>query len=150
MTASDGKYSYSATSGFYRIDVVAAGYQPYRTADLDAGAGSISPNIALSPVINEAATQTIYITENGYLPASVKVQPNSVVEFVNVDVSEHASKGSNWDSGLLAPGQSYKVKLTTLGTYQYSDSAATPAEAQIIVGEAVAGGNSIYLPLVSR
>ncbi len=94
--------------------------------------------------------QTIYITENGYLPASVKVQPNSVVEFVNVDVSEHASKGSNWDSGLLAPGQSYKVKLTTLGTYQYSDSAATPAEAQIIVGEAVAGGNSIYLPLVSR
>jgi hypothetical protein len=53
VTASDGKYSYSATSGFYRIDVVAAGYQPYRTADLDAGAGSISPNIALSPVISK-------------------------------------------------------------------------------------------------
>ena len=101
VTGGDGKYSYSAGSGIYRIEVAAAGYQPYRSDAIDASQSGLAQNIALSPVINEVATQTIYITGNGYMPASVTVPPGSVIEFVNIDLDEHSSIGSDWDSGML-------------------------------------------------
>lgn len=149
VTGSDGKYSYSAVSGLYRIDVIAAGYQPYRSGDLDASTDSISPNIALSPLINEAATQVIYVSETGFVPASISLAPNSVVEFVNVGLSEHASLSSSWESGLLAPGQSFKVRVTGAGSIAYVDS-ADPANRGLLIVSGSAANRQTYLPLVSR
>jgi plastocyanin len=150
VTGADGKYSYSASSGIYRLDVAASGYQPYRTADMDASIASIAPNIALAPVINEATTQTIYMTENGFVPANATVTPGSVVEFVNLDLSDHASRNSSWDSGLLAPGQSFKIKLTSAGSYSYGDSAGLLNQATIVVGQSTTSARLLFLPVVVR
>ena len=150
VTGGDGKYSYSASSGVYRLDVVAPGYQPYRSDDIDASQSPLAQNIALSPVINEAATQTIYITENGYVPASATVPPNSVIEFVNLDLDEHSSAGSNWDSGMLATGQSYSVKLTNVGSFVFADNANQLNQGSIVVTEISAANSRIFLPLITR
>ncbi|MFN8444392.1 MAG: hypothetical protein U0175_26650 [Caldilineaceae bacterium] len=130
--------------------MTATGYQPYRSETIDASIDTLSLNIALSPAINEAATQTIYITDNGYQPALLTVAPGSVVEFVNLDVDEHASAGNNWDSGLLMTGQRYKLKLSDLGIYNYNDSVNRLNQGTITVAEEVAASNSLFLPLVSR
>ena len=150
VTGSDGKYSYSAGSGIYRIDVVAPGYQPYRSDDIDASESGLAQNVALSPVINEAATQTIFITPNGYVPASATVTPNSVVEFVNIDLDEHSSTGSDWDSGMLSTGQSHKVRLTTVGSFAYGDNANQLNQGTIHVKEGSTLTSGLFLPLVTR
>jgi hypothetical protein len=149
VTGSDGKYSFSAQSGLYRIDVTATGYQPYRSSEIDASSASISPNIALAPVINDAATQIIYISETGFTPATASVAPNSVVEFVNVGLSDHASVGGGWDSSLLAPGQSFKLRVPGQGSIPYVDSTDPANSALLIISDSVAN-NRLFLPIVSR
>jgi plastocyanin len=148
-TAADGKYGYSATTGVYRLQVERAGYQPYRSGDIDAASVTLARDIALSPLVADPTTQTIYITDQGFVPATVTVAPGSVVEFVNLAFDERGSTGAGWDSGLLHAGQGFKVKLTAEGAYAYSDSAAPLSQATITVA-AGAGVENLYLPLVGR
>jgi len=152
VTGADGKYNYSASGGLYRLDVVRDGYQPYRSGDIAASEEPLNRNIALSPVIVEAATQQIVITENGFQPAVLAAKPGDVIEFVNLDLAEHSAAGSTWDSGILAPGQSYKVKVTTKGAFSYADSTGSLAAGTILVDDSsvTPTANAVYLPLVQR
>lgn len=151
VTGADGKYSYSANNGTYRIDVVRDGYQPYRSGDIDASTTSLNLNIALSPAVAEATTQQILITSSGFQPATLNAKPGDVIEFINVDLADHSTMSSAWDSGLLAAGQSYKVKLTTNGSYTYSDANDGATQGVIVVGESVpADSQRLFLPLVTR
>lgn len=151
VTGADGKYSYSATTGAYRLDVVRTGYQPYRTATIDASTDSITPNIALSPVINDAPTQTIFITESGFEPALVTVKPGSVIEFVNIGLNEHATQASGWDSGRLTTAGSYKVRFNNAGTYHYADSVESLNQGTIVIDASTpAAVQKVFLPLVNR
>lgn len=151
VTGADGKYSYSASSGTYRIDVVRDGYQPYRTGDIDASTTALNQNLALTPAIGEAATQQILITGNGFQPATLNAKPGDVIEFINVDLTDHNITSSAWDSGLLAAGQSYKVKVTTNGTFTYSDTTDGATSGTITVGDSVPSGSQrLFLPLVTR
>ena len=149
-TAADGKYGYSATTGVYRLQVERAGYQPYRSGDIDAESEILARDLALAPVVADPATQTIYITDNGFVPAAVTVAPGSVVEFVNIAFDERGSAGSGWDSGLLHTGQGFKVRLTTAGAYAYGDSAAPLSQATITVAADAVLVENVYLPLVGR
>ncbi|MFN8468604.1 MAG: DNRLRE domain-containing protein [Caldilineaceae bacterium] len=150
VTGADGRYSYSASSGIYRIDVAAAGYQSYRSGDIDAGATSLAQNIALAPAIAEAPATTIYITANGYMPAAAAVAPGSVVEFVNLDLVDHSSTGGSWDSGMLATGQSFKVMFAAEGSYSYGDAANPLLQGGVKVAEGADIDEHIYLPMVRR
>jgi len=150
-TGADGKYSYSASTGIYQLDVVRDGYQPYRSAVIDAGEESLNQAIALSPVVAEAATQTIYLDENGFSPAVVNVAPGAVIEWINVGLDEHRITGNGWESGMLAAGQSYKIKVTSNGTFTYGEGEAAGNQATLIVTDNVTGGEQrIFLPVVSR
>lgn len=144
VTGADGRYSVLADSGNFRLDVTRAGYQPYRSDNIDAGVESLSKNIALTPVINEAATQKIYITASGFQPAVTKVNAGAVVEFINLDLVDHAATGSAFDSGVLAPGASYKVKLGTSSSY--SDGTGSSSTASIVID----GGRSVFMPMLAR
>ena len=150
VTGVDGRYSYGAGSGIYRIDVAAAGYQPYRSGDIDAGETPLAQNIALAPAIAEAAAKTVYITANGYMPAALDVAPGSVVEFVNLDLADHSSTGSSWDSGMLATGRSFKVKFAAAGSYNYGDAANPLLQGAITVAPGAGIDEHIYLPMVRR
>ncbi len=151
VTVADGAYRYSAADGIYRIDVVADGYQPYRTATINAATSPLNRTIALSPAIAEAATQTVYMTANGFAPATVTVTPGTVIEFVNVDLAEHGIESTGWDSGLLATGEGYKVKVDQAGTFTYSDSTDGFTQGRIVVDGTIApAAFGIYLPLIQR
>jgi plastocyanin len=150
VTGVDGRYSYGAGSGIYRIDVAAAGYQPYRSGDIDAGETPLAQNIALAPAIAEAAAKTIYVTANGYMPAAADVAPGSVVEFVNLDLADHSSTGSSWDSGMLATGQSFKVKFAGAGSFSFGDAANPLLQGAITVAPGAGIDEHIYLPMVRR
>ena len=151
VTAADGKYSYSANVGTYRIDVVRDGYQPYRSNDIEADTTPLNQNIALSPAIAEAATHQVLITENGFLPATLNAKAGEVIEFVNVDLTDHGVTGSAWDSGVLSAGQSYKVKVTTNGTYAYSNVTDGATQGTVVIGEGGSvGGQRLFLPLAVK
>jgi plastocyanin len=128
----------------HRIAVTRSGYQPYRSRDIDAGAESLNKNIALTPLINGGASQVVYITSNGFEPAVVNVYAGAVIEVIKVDVDEHSAEGSQFDSGLLAPGASYKVRMSTAGSFSYGDGDASSAAATIVV----APGSRVLMPLV--
>jgi plastocyanin len=153
VTGVDGKYSYSASTGIYRLAVTANGYQPYRTGDIDASTTALNPAIALTPAISEAATQQIAITAGGFSPATVTVQPGAVVEFVNLDLAEQSVQGSNADSGLLVTGESYKARFATVGSYVYTDPANPLNSVTIIVTTDTPNpneGSRLFMPVVVR
>jgi len=119
--------------------------------NLIASEEGLNRNIALSPVIAEAATHSVLLTENGFQPAVLNAKLGDVIEFVNVDLTEHSTIGSTWDSGLLPSGQSYKVKVTTKGSFSHADDTDGLTAGMIIVGDsAPITGNALYLPLVRR
>ena len=74
-----------------------------------------------------------------------------MIAFINVDLEEHGSVGSAWDSGILATGTGYKVKLNSAGTFTYGDSTDASVTGQITVTDAPVIENAIkvFLPLVS-
>jgi plastocyanin len=152
VTGRSGRYSFSAGSGIYRLDVTARGFQPYRSGDIDTTEGTFARNIALSPAIAAAPARTVYITANGFLPPAVTVAPGSVVEFVNLDLSDRSTTNSAWDSGMLSTAQGYKVKLGGVGSYVYADSANPLLQGAILVAEDSQAplGGSIYLPVIAR
>lgn len=149
VTDATGTYGYSAVGGVYRLDIARSGYQPYRTADIEVNNGVLARNIALTPQIDEAATQTIYIDEEGFTPAAVRVQPGAVIEFVNIGLGETGVLGAPWRSGVLAPGASYKVKLTTTGDYYFQGGDGLAGAMQISV-DATVNTIQVYLPLINR
>ncbi|MDQ3248574.1 MAG: carboxypeptidase regulatory-like domain-containing protein, partial [Chloroflexota bacterium] len=152
LTGADGGYSFNVPDGLYRLTVGLAGYQPYRSAELAVTTGALAQNIALTPALSDAATHTILITENGFEPALLTVPPGSVIEWVNISLLEHsATQASSWDSGLLAMGDSYKVRLDSQGTYSYADDTDGLNQATIVVaGGGTSGAKQVFLPLVNR
>jgi plastocyanin len=151
LTASDGLYSLNAATGLYRIDVRRTGYQPYRSGTIDVAQSALNRTIALQPEVLAATTHTVYLTANGFAPATLTVTPGSVIEFVNIDLVDHGAVGSGWDSGLLATGASYKVTVSQTGTFGYRDSGDTLNQGTLIVSTAtVEPDHALYLPLVQR
>jgi plastocyanin len=150
-TGADGGYSFAAPAGTYRLDVAQSGYQPYRTANIDVEAGALAVDVALAPVVAGAATHTVYMTASGFEPATLAVQPGSVVEFVNLDLAEHGARhASAWDSGVLATGGRFQVKLNTAGTFAYADVADALTQGVIEVAADAPAARSLYLPVVTR
>ncbi len=151
VTGADGSYSFAAPAGSYRLDVAQSGYQSYRTGDIDVATGALAVDVALAPVVADAATHTVYMTAGGFEPAIVAVRPGSVVEFVNLDLAEHGVRhASAWDSGILATGERFKVKLDALGTFAYSDVTDTLTQGMIVVADDAPAARTLYLPVVTR
>jgi plastocyanin len=144
-----GAYSFGVEPGVYRLNVTASGFQPYRTGDIDATEGSLATDVRLTPNIDAAADQTVYVDESGFTPALLTVKPGSVVEWINIDLGEHAVTGSNHDSGLLGTGDSYKALFLAKGTFAFADGVEPGNVATILVSdETVETMSQIYLPIV--
>ncbi|MEZ4733522.1 MAG: GEVED domain-containing protein [Caldilineaceae bacterium] len=169
--ATDGYFSFFTPQGTYRLNVNKAGYQPYESPDLIVVDAPVHFDVPLTPLINEAADQQISITDSGFEPSVIMVEPGAVIEWINAGTLVHSSTSitpsvsygdaaaagqtadnGGWDSGLLTTGESYKRQLSAEGTYLYRDSANPDATATIIVQQTtpVETTTKLYLPVIQK
>jgi plastocyanin len=145
ITGADGGYSFNVPGGLNRLEVLLAGFQPYRSWNVYSPNGLLAEDVALTPELGGTAVSTIHITDNGFDPAILTVPPGSIIEWINASLNEHTATGISGDSGALSSGQSYRTRLDTPGNHSYTDNANPLNTATIIVEE-----SRIFLPIVIR
>jgi len=71
--------------------------------------------------LQTTTTTTVSIQDFFFSPANVSVQPGTTVTWVNAGRAPHTvtSDDGQFDSGVLMPGDSYKVKFVGQGTLTY-------------------------------
>lgn len=162
-TGEDGYYSFFTPPGTYQVRVRAEGYQPYRSPRLVVIDEPVKHNVYLTPRLTRTASHTVVINENGFDPSVLEIEPGQVVEWLNVGDSNHATQQqtdeseisvsqatAEWDSGLLASGDSYQVQFDEVGTYTYTDPENPANTATIIVEVKTEDELKIYLPVIMR
>ena len=146
----NGAFSLNTEPGTYRLRVVANGFQPYRTGDIDVTGSSLATDVSLTPAITDDADHTIYVDGSGFTPSLITIKPGSLVEWVNIGLEEHGVTGSGQDSGLLETGESYKARFTANGTFDVVDDVEPQNTATIVVSdEVVVEMRQVYLPMVA-
>src|SRR4051794_15843852 len=67
------------------------------------------------------APVTIVLKQMRYNPPDKTITPGTVVEWKNEDIFAHTVTADNgsFDSGLIAPGQSWKITVKEAGTLRY-------------------------------
>jgi plastocyanin len=163
QTDGNGHFSYIVPRGRYGLVVTGDGYQPFRAGPVR-GQGPITGfNIGMPPALSSAGNEVVQITEDGFLPAMLKVNAGTVVRWQNISldtastqsvadgVTGVAVNAAAWDSGLLLSGETHTVRFDKEGTYTYVD-AADPSKTAIIqiVKPASPDGEEIFLPFMIR
>jgi len=169
--ATDGYFSFFTPQGTYRLNVNKPGYQAYESMDLTVVDAPVHFDVPLTPIIDKATDHQISITDSGFEPSVITVEPNAVIEWINAGGEVHSSTSitpsvsfgdpaaaglsagsAGWDSGLLTTGESYKRQLSAEGTYTYRDSANLDATATIIVKQTtpVTTVVKLYLPVIAK
>ena len=59
------------------------------------------------------------MADNSFTPASVKVAVGESVTFENEGAIAHTVTGDDFDSGSLAPGDTFTFKASEAGTFSY-------------------------------
>jgi plastocyanin len=154
-TSADGTFGFSNADGIYRLEVTLDGYQPYQTDEIAVTNGLLAQDVALTLAINEPPTHTVQMTADGFEPAFLEVKPGDVIEWLNADLADHATvRGDEWDSGILATGERFRIKLDAEGTFSYADSTNSLNTGTIVVTtdepEEPTVQNRLFLPLVSQ
>ena len=97
---------------------------------------AVVAGLALAPAA-EAATRTVNINLDGFVPTSVTITAQDTVIWVNRDTVNHqvVSDRGNFFSPILRPGQRYSVRFMDAGTFRYrvSHPGGTPISNEVIV-----------------
>lgn len=155
-----GAYNFAPIPGVYRLRAAHDGYQPYVSPSLNALTQPVNRPLPLTPLIAESPHYVVGIDADGFTPSVLRAPPNAVIEWVNVGATEHTAASAEpsltpetagnggWDSGVLAAGGSYRLRLTEAGTYTYADAANPLHTATIVIDDNLPGPYGAYLPLV--
>ena len=83
------------------------------------------------------STTTVEISNNAFIPGQLNVAPGTTVTFVNNDNVPHTVTADNglFDSGELAPGESFPVVLEGEGTVPYHCELHPEMKGTIVVGD---------------
>jgi plastocyanin len=156
-TGPDGTYAFSVHQGTYRLRAQKAGYQTYLSPSEEVDgiwAGRdilLMPRFAAAAAASATAIYQVHMTGDGYELPELAVRTGSVVEFVNLDLDEHTATGESWDSGVLGPGESFKVAASANGVFPYGDQEEPLRRGRIVVWpNAPLPGRYIWLPLTLR
>jgi plastocyanin len=159
VTLANGFYSFFTPPGTYQIKVTRQGYQQHRSADIVVTNQLVRYDVALVPEVTEAVTHYVALTDEGPEPAVLTVKPGSVVKFVNMTQNNNtvrsnrggfASAGlraeadGDFDSGMLAPGESFTVKFAEKGSITYENGL------QVGTVEVANTGFVVYLPFIRK
>lgn len=165
-TAEDGSFDLPVLPGVYQIAVSAPGYQRFVGTYLGGERTHLDAPIRLRPLPEGPPDERVGIDATGFATRLLRVRPGAVVEFVNLDLWEHAivsprdpasgqatgqrsslAQVEAFDSGLIAPGASFMVTFTEPGTYTMGDGAADSNPLTVIVA---ADEFRVFLPLLRR
>ncbi len=91
--------------------------------------GSTAP----SPTLTTGGTVLVNIKGFAFVSQSVKALPGTTIIWKNFDSVNHSVVGGNFQSGVLAPGQSFSHKFTQDGTYVYYDGLHRDTTGEIII-----------------
>lgn len=83
---------------------------------LTACGGSDNEPAAKAPASGGAA---VAVADNSFTPASLKVAAGETVTFENEGQIAHTVTGDDFDSGSLAPGETFTFKASETGTFSY-------------------------------
>src|SRR5437870_2544814 len=83
--------------------------------------------VAVAPAAADGNTATVAINDSGYNPASISVPLNGTVVFTDSGANVHTATSMGgvqtpFDTGGLAPGQTYSVTFSIPGTYQFTSA----------------------------
>ncbi|HSR33504.1 MAG TPA: hypothetical protein VLY63_23300 [Anaerolineae bacterium] len=157
-TGGDGSYAFWPEAGTYYLEASRAGYQPYRSWNVQTTGEPVNADVPLTPEIAGEPDYVVEVGPDGFEPSVLTVLPGSIVKWVNMDIADHTSTSidprlarpgvagnGGWDSGRLSSGESYMQRLVDEGTFTYADRANPANTAHIQVG-----GDRVYLPLITR
>lgn len=106
--------------------------------------------LVLVPVISQAATVEITMGDFFYQPETVSINPGDTVTWINQGSMNHtSSSGLNctpdglWDSGTLAPGQSYSLTFNEPGSFPYLCDIGFHCELYNMVGTVVVASDVV-------
>ncbi|MBP9747401.1 hypothetical protein KBD13_00495 [Patescibacteria group bacterium] len=81
----------------------------------------------------EIANISIGDTETGFVPTTITIKRGTTVTWTNRDIYNHSVKGAGWQSGTLAPNGTYARTFSTTGSFDYTDTFNSGANATINV-----------------
>lgn len=88
----------------------------------------------------KAKTVVVEMKDDRFSPQIIAINAGDTVVWKNTGANNHTTRGIKngplvWDSGTLAPGQSYSRKFTAAGRFGYSCSLHAGMTGEVIVGE---------------
>lgn len=78
-------------------------------------------------------TVTVGTRENGFVPTTVTVKRGTEITWTNRDIVPHTVTGQGWGISNLAPGQEYKHRFDTTGSFDYRCTIHTTMQGTINV-----------------
>ena len=66
-----------------------------------------------------ASRVRVRIVDNRFRPRSITIDRGTVVKWKNRGDNTHTSTGNSWDSGPIAPGETFKKRFRRRGTFSY-------------------------------
>ena len=151
-TGADGAFFFAPPPGVYRLAVTAPGYQRYRSATVESDDAPIAATLRLTPVVNEPADVVVVMGEEGFDADALTAPPGVVMEWVNSDLAEHSVRGDAWKSGVLWPGESFRLRFDQPGSFTYTDgeNPLNDGSVTVEVNAPMPGTRFVYMPIVRR
>ncbi|MEM9776550.1 MAG: hypothetical protein AAF902_18375, partial [Chloroflexota bacterium] len=150
----DGSYSIDVPDGTYQIAVIADGYQDYRSAVIEVTNGQINSSINMIEARPAPSNVNIGIGDSGFEQTVVVIEAGWVVKFINTGSDQHGAESSELgeSSGIMAPGESFKMAFPQAGTFEITDPTNGNALLVVQVTESSVSSDSttIFLPMIVR
>lgn len=103
----------------YRLGTDIQTVSDYNPASVMTQTTTIAQDKQLS---SEIATISIGTVDTSFVPSTITVKKGTSITWTNRDVVNHTVNGSGWQSGTIAPDQSYTRVFNTVGSFDYTCS----------------------------
>ena len=114
----------------YRVGTAIQTASDYHPSDVMTGTANINQDKQFDET---KMTVTVGTHEIGFVPTTVTVKRGTEITWTNRDITNHTVTGQGWDSGMLAPGQEYKHRFDTAGSFDYHCTIHTTMQGTINV-----------------
>jgi plastocyanin len=159
-TNDQGHFTFLTPPGSYGLTAQIDGYQTFRAGPFRLQGAFPSRTLPMTPLVGGEAAARVAITDEGFDPPAIEVPAGTVVEWTNtgldtgstassVQVAAAGATASEWDSGQLNTGASYRLRFDEVGVYTYVNAEDPAQQATIIVTETETNVR-VFMPIVTR